>query len=86
MAPASAAARRPADDDTDEIVTIDRVARSLGVTTQTVINMMARGDFPKAIPLKMRRYLFRRSDLDLFWRSRLGGRQGSRFPLVPADE
>jgi predicted DNA-binding transcriptional regulator AlpA len=82
---AAAARRPPADDEIDEIVPIERVARSLGVTVQTVINMMSRGDFPKSIPLKMRRHLFRRSDLDLFWCSRLGGRSGSRFPLV-ADE
>jgi predicted DNA-binding transcriptional regulator AlpA len=69
----------------DEIIPIKRIARSLGVSTTSIIKMSARGDFPKPIPLAIRKHLYRRSDLDQCWRERLGGRNGERFPLLPED-
>lgn len=70
---------------TDEIVPIKRVARSLNLSVQTIINMTDRGDFAPRFPIKTRKWLYRRSDLDAFWRARLGGQNGSRFPLAPED-
>jgi predicted DNA-binding transcriptional regulator AlpA len=70
---------------TEELVTVKRIARSLHVSQTSILKMTANGDFPKPIPLAVRRYLYRRSDLDQFWRERLGGKNGEPFPLLPEE-
>jgi Helix-turn-helix domain len=70
----------------EEIVPIERVARSLHIGVESIKRMDARGDFPPHLKLPLRRYLYRRSDLDAYWRARLGGQNGSRFPLLADDD
>jgi predicted DNA-binding transcriptional regulator AlpA len=69
----------------EELITIERVARSLHVGITSIKRMDERGDFPPHVPLPLRRYLYRRSDLDAYWKTRLGGQNGSRFPLAPEE-
>lgn len=69
----------------EEIIPIKRVARSLGIGVESIKKMSARGDFPARLALPLRKYLYRRSDLDAYWKERLGGQNGSRFPLAPEE-
>jgi len=71
--------------DREQIVSIKQVARALTLNPETIKRMSARGDFPKPLALPIRKFMFLRSDLDAFWRDRLGGQDGSRFPVKPIE-
>lgn len=75
----------------DEVVSIKRIADALNLNVATIKRMSARGDFPAPLKIPIRKSMYLRSDLDAFWRERLGGLDnsgnwnGSRFPLKPVE-
>jgi|KBSMisStaDraftv2_1062788.scaffolds.fasta_scaffold00662_7 predicted DNA-binding transcriptional regulator AlpA len=70
---------------TDELLTLDRIARSLHLNMATVTRMEARGDFPQSLKLPIRKKLYLRSRVEAWWRTVLGGQNGEPFPLAPAE-
>jgi predicted DNA-binding transcriptional regulator AlpA len=67
-----------------QLIAIKRIARSLNVSVPTITRMVARGDFPKWVDLGFRKKQFLLSEIERWWRTRLGGATGAPFPL--ADE
>jgi Predicted transcriptional regulator len=70
---------------TDEIVDIQRVARSLNLNVATIARMSKRGDFPPSLPIRVHKKLFLRSAVETWWHTVLGGQNGQPFPWAPAD-
>ena len=67
------------------LIPIKRIARSLNVKPVTILRMARRGDFPQPIDLGMRKKQFLFPEVERWWRTRLGGRNGQPFPLAPAQ-
>jgi len=78
-----AVADAPATNDT--IIDVKRIARSLNLNVATIYRMSARGDFPAPLPIKVHKKLYLLSAVQAWWRTVLGGQDGSQFPLAPAD-
>ena len=68
----------------DVLIPIKRVARSLGLSPATIAKMSARGDFPPAVDLGVRKKIYLLSHIEAWWKERLGGLNGQPFPLAPA--
>lgn len=69
----------------DELLTLKRIARSLNLNVATIARMARRGDFPAPLPIAVHKKLFLRSAVEAWWHTVLGGQNGSRFPLAPAE-
>jgi len=69
----------------DILIPLKRVARSLDLDPSTIAKMEARGDFIKSINLGIRKKVYLWSELQAWWRTRLGGQNGQPFPLAPED-
>jgi len=69
----------------DQLIPIKRVARSLHLSVSTVAKMSLRGDFPPPVPLGARKKMYYLPALNAWWRERLGGLDGSPFPLLPEE-
>ena len=65
------------------LVPIKRIARSLNFSVATINKLVAKGDFPKPIDLGVRKKQFILSQVEQWWRTRLGGMNGHAFPLAP---
>ena len=67
----------------DVLIPLERVARSLDLDPSTIAKMEKRGDFIRSIPLGVRKRVYLYSELQEWWRTRLGGQNGQPFPLAP---
>jgi predicted DNA-binding transcriptional regulator AlpA len=67
----------------DILIPLERVARSLDLDPSTIAKMEKRGDFIRSIPLGVRKRVYLYSELQDWWRTRLGGQNGQPFPLAP---
>lgn len=69
-----------------QLIPLKRIAKSLGLDPSTVAKMSARGDFPKPFDLGIRKKVYRLEDVQRWWATRLGGQDGSAFPLAPESD
>ena len=67
------------------LVPIKRIARSLNCSVPTITRLVARGDFPKWVDLGIKRKQFILAQVEAWWRTRVGGMNGTPFPLAPED-
>jgi predicted DNA-binding transcriptional regulator AlpA len=75
----------PASTAADQLIPIRQIARSLNLSAQTIAAMSKRGDFPKPFPLGVRKRFYLLSEVEKWWRERLGGANGKPFPLAPVQ-
>jgi predicted DNA-binding transcriptional regulator AlpA len=73
------------DSSTTQLIPIKRIARSLNISVPTITRLVLRGEFPHWVDIGVRKKQFILDEVLTWWRTRLGGKNGTPFPLATED-